>query len=143
MTQTAPVRIGVAGALGRMGRAIAGLAQDRDGVVLGPRFDRADLAGQTIDGVALVAAGQSATFSVNRQGKALEIKATIGARPDDKVASIAPAGQGAPGATASDTPHRPAVMGSRLVVSVSTQTVPLSRARAIHLSRSLAVVTVT
>jgi 4-hydroxy-tetrahydrodipicolinate reductase len=56
MTQTAPVRIGVAGALGRMGRAIAGLAKDRDGVVLGPRFDRADLAGQTMDGIALVTA---------------------------------------------------------------------------------------
>ena len=56
MTQTAPVRIGVAGALGRMGRAIAALARDRDGVVLGPQFDRADLAGQTIDGVVLVTA---------------------------------------------------------------------------------------
>jgi 4-hydroxy-tetrahydrodipicolinate reductase len=54
MTQTAPVRIGVAGALGRMGRAVAALAKERDGVVLGPVFDRAALAGQTIDGVSLV-----------------------------------------------------------------------------------------
>ena len=59
MTQTAPVRIGVAGALGRMGRAIAGLAKDREGVVLGPRFDRADLAGQTVDGVDLVTAEEA------------------------------------------------------------------------------------
>jgi serine protease Do len=40
--------------------------------------------------VALIAAGQSATFNVNREGKALELKATIGPRPsDDKLASNA------------------------------------------------------
>ena len=48
--RTAPVRIGVAGALGRMGRAIAAMAGARGGVVLGPLFDRPDLAGQTVDG---------------------------------------------------------------------------------------------
>jgi 4-hydroxy-tetrahydrodipicolinate reductase len=56
MTQadrSAPVRIGVAGALGRMGRAIAAMAGAREGVVLGPLFDRPDLAGQTLDGVSL------------------------------------------------------------------------------------------
>jgi serine protease Do len=38
--------------------------------------------------VALVASGQSATFNVNRNGKALQLKATISARPDeDKLAS--------------------------------------------------------
>jgi serine protease Do len=38
--------------------------------------------------VALVASGQSATFNVNRDGKALQLHATIGARPDeDKLAS--------------------------------------------------------
>jgi serine protease Do len=37
--------------------------------------------------VALVASGQTATFNVNRNGKALQLKATIGARPDeDKLA---------------------------------------------------------
>jgi serine protease Do len=37
--------------------------------------------------VALVASGQTATFNVNRNGKALQLKATIGTRPDeDKLA---------------------------------------------------------
>jgi serine protease Do len=40
--------------------------------------------------VALVAAGQSATFNINREGKALELKATIGERPsEEKLASNA------------------------------------------------------
>ncbi len=34
--------------------------------------------------VALVAAGQSATFAVNRQGKAVEVKATMGLRPSEQ-----------------------------------------------------------
>jgi serine protease Do len=38
--------------------------------------------------VALVASGQTATFNVNRNGKALQLKATIATRPDeDKLAS--------------------------------------------------------
>jgi 4-hydroxy-tetrahydrodipicolinate reductase len=56
MAQSLPVRIGVAGALGRMGRAVAALARDRESVTLGPRFDRPDLAGRTVDGIGLVSA---------------------------------------------------------------------------------------
>ena len=48
--------------------------------------------------VATVPAGNVATFSVNRGGKPSEIRVTIGARPDDRVASNAPAGK--PGAAA-------------------------------------------
>jgi serine protease Do len=54
--------------------------------------------------VALVPAGQSATFNVNRQGRPLELKVTIALRPDeDKLASNAPAprSDAAPGPTAS------------------------------------------
>jgi len=40
--------------------------------------------------VALVASGQSATFTINRQGQVKTIKADIGNRPDDKVASDTP-----------------------------------------------------
>ena len=40
--------------------------------------------------VASVAAGATATFTVNRQGVEKQIKVQIGARPDDKVASAAP-----------------------------------------------------
>lgn len=54
MGQTAPVRIGIAGALGRMGRALALAVEAAPGAVLGPRADRPDLAGQTVDGVDLV-----------------------------------------------------------------------------------------
>jgi serine protease Do len=41
--------------------------------------------------VATIAAGATANFSINRQGKPVELKVLIGARPDDKVASAAPA----------------------------------------------------
>ncbi|HMH64598.1 MAG TPA: PDZ domain-containing protein, partial [Rhizomicrobium sp.] len=44
--------------------------------------------------VAAVPAGQTATFSVSRQGKPLQVKATIGNRPDERVASNAPAKDG-------------------------------------------------
>ena len=48
--------------------------------------------------VATVPAGNVATFSVNRGGKPSEIRVTIGARPDDRVATNVPAGK--PGAAA-------------------------------------------
>jgi 4-hydroxy-tetrahydrodipicolinate reductase len=51
MPQSPPVRIGVAGALGRMGRAVVQLAADRGDVVVAARFDRPELAGQGADGV--------------------------------------------------------------------------------------------
>jgi len=54
MNETAEVRIGVAGALGRMGRAVTALTQARVGAVVGPQFDRPELAGQILEGVALV-----------------------------------------------------------------------------------------
>ena len=63
MTQTPPIRIGVAGALGRMGRAVTALARSREGIVLGPLFDRQDLAGQTIEGVALATAADAIAAS--------------------------------------------------------------------------------
>jgi 4-hydroxy-tetrahydrodipicolinate reductase len=53
MTQTPSVRIAVAGALGRMGRVVADLVRARADVILGPLFDRPELAGQTVDGVSL------------------------------------------------------------------------------------------
>ena len=53
MAQSPTVRIGVAGALGRMGRTVAALAQAREGAVLGPQFDRPDLAGRTVEAIAL------------------------------------------------------------------------------------------
>ena len=48
MPQSPPVRIGVAGALGRMGQAIIQLADDRDDVVITALFDRPDLIGQAV-----------------------------------------------------------------------------------------------
>ena len=62
--------------------------------------------GQTVDDnrdltrkVALVPSGQTATFSVVRQGKPASIKAEIGNRPDDKVASNEPMPSTGPAAT--------------------------------------------
>jgi serine protease Do len=45
--------------------------------------------------VAAVPAGQTAVFSVSRGGKAIQVKATVGNRPDEKVAANVPAGGGA------------------------------------------------
>ena len=50
--------------------------------------------------VAAVPAGDQATFSVSRGGKPLQIKATIGVRPDEKVASNVPASGGPAAASA-------------------------------------------
>ena len=50
---TSPVRIGVAGALGRMGRAVAAAVAAADGVSLAVQFARPEQAGQSVDGVAL------------------------------------------------------------------------------------------
>ena len=49
--------------------------------------------------VALVPSGQTATFSVVRQGKMENLKAEIGNRPDDKMASNAPVPASGPAAT--------------------------------------------
>jgi 4-hydroxy-tetrahydrodipicolinate reductase len=53
MTTSLPVRIGVAGAIGRMGRAVTKGVEARDDAVLSALFDRPELAGQTIDGLTL------------------------------------------------------------------------------------------
>ncbi len=44
----------MAGAMGRMGRVVAGLVAERPGLELAALFDRPDAAGQTIDGRSLV-----------------------------------------------------------------------------------------
>jgi serine protease Do len=43
--------------------------------------------------VALVASGKVSTFTVSRQGKHVEVKVTIGSRPEEKLAANEPAGQ--------------------------------------------------
>jgi 4-hydroxy-tetrahydrodipicolinate reductase len=48
------VRIGVAGARGRMGRAVAAAVQARGGLQLAALFDRPESVGETVDGRALV-----------------------------------------------------------------------------------------
>jgi serine protease Do len=65
------------------------------------------LNGQAIDDntdltrkVAAVPAGEQAVFTINRSGKPLQLKATIGNRPNEKVASNEPAGGGAAPASA-------------------------------------------
>jgi 4-hydroxy-tetrahydrodipicolinate reductase len=50
MAQSQPLRIGVSGALGRMGRTVAALVSERRDMVLGPLFDRPELAGQSLGG---------------------------------------------------------------------------------------------
>jgi 4-hydroxy-tetrahydrodipicolinate reductase len=52
MTENTPIKIGVSGALGRMGRAIAAAAGEREDLVVSVLFDRPDLASQTVEGIA-------------------------------------------------------------------------------------------
>jgi 4-hydroxy-tetrahydrodipicolinate reductase len=63
MAEGSLVRIGVAGALGRMGHAAAARIRGRDGAVLGPLFDRPELAGQSVDGLSLVSADDALAAS--------------------------------------------------------------------------------
>lgn len=53
MSAQGVISIGVAGAMGRMGRAIARLAAEQPGLELAALFDRPDAAGQFVDGRAL------------------------------------------------------------------------------------------
>ena len=52
MTSTSPIRIGVAGAVGRMGHAIVEALRGRDDAVVTVLFDRPEFAGQTPEGFA-------------------------------------------------------------------------------------------
>ena len=54
MAASSPLRIGVSGAPGRMGRAVAAAARGESGATLGPLAGRPDLAGRTVDGADLV-----------------------------------------------------------------------------------------
>ncbi len=55
---TAPLKIGVGGALGRMGRAVTALARERAGVVVAGRFDRPDALEETVEAPALASLGE-------------------------------------------------------------------------------------
>lgn len=62
MAQTQSQRtltVGVAGALGHMGRAVAALVQARPGMTLGPLFDRPEMDGQTEQGLKLASAAEA------------------------------------------------------------------------------------
>ncbi len=50
---TSVLNIGVGGALGRMGRAVSGMARQRQGVALAGRFDRPDVRDESGDALAL------------------------------------------------------------------------------------------
>ncbi len=54
MSAQTSVKIGIGGALGRMGVAVAAVAGAKDGASLTAFFDRPDFAGQTLNGVTLV-----------------------------------------------------------------------------------------
>ncbi len=56
MAETSAVRIGVAGALGRMGRAVIAAVEASPEATLGALCDLPERAGQTVDGLALVSA---------------------------------------------------------------------------------------
>ena len=57
MSGSGVIRIGVAGAMGRMGRVVAGLVAERPDLELAALFDRPGTAGESVDGRTLVEAG--------------------------------------------------------------------------------------
>ena len=57
MSGAGAIRIGVAGAMGRMGRVVAGLVAERPDLELAALFDRPGTAGESVDGRRLVEAG--------------------------------------------------------------------------------------
>jgi 4-hydroxy-tetrahydrodipicolinate reductase len=59
MNQSDPIRIAVAGALGRMGRVVASLVQGRADLELTALFDRPEAAGQAVEGGVLAAAAEA------------------------------------------------------------------------------------
>jgi 4-hydroxy-tetrahydrodipicolinate reductase len=59
MSQSAPIRLGVAGALGHMGRVITAMAQAREGMTVAAKFDRPEFDGQTQQGIALGSAAEA------------------------------------------------------------------------------------
>jgi 4-hydroxy-tetrahydrodipicolinate reductase len=59
MAEAANIRIGVAGALGRMGRAVAAAVEARPGLQLAALFDQAGAEGASVDGRALVSRDQA------------------------------------------------------------------------------------
>jgi 4-hydroxy-tetrahydrodipicolinate reductase len=63
-TTVAPLRIGIAGALGHMGRAVAHILQARADVELAAAFDRPGTEGQSVDGLSLGSAADAAVCDV-------------------------------------------------------------------------------
>jgi 4-hydroxy-tetrahydrodipicolinate reductase len=59
MAEAADIRIGVAGALGRMGRAVAAAVDARPGLALAALFDHAGAEGAAVDGRTLVSRDQA------------------------------------------------------------------------------------
>jgi serine protease Do len=101
-----PVTPDIAGAMGlkeNKGALVASVVPNGPAAKAG--FEQGDVItaidGQLVDDsrdvvrrVAGLVAGRATTFNVSRQGKPMQIKVTIGARPDEKVASNAQGGGG-------------------------------------------------
>ncbi len=88
MTSPSLLSIGVAGALGRMGRAVAAQAQARDGMQVAVLFDRPELAGTPIGEVrlqtaeaAIAACDVIVDFSLAEAAVALAEAAALAGRP--------------------------------------------------------------
>ena len=110
MEITSPLRIGVAGAMGRMGRAVAAALAGRSDMVLAAAFDRPGTEGEDVGGVTLAtregaagcdvvidftsgaASAALAAFAAGRGGPALVIGST-GWESADEAAVEAAAGQ--------------------------------------------------
>jgi 4-hydroxy-tetrahydrodipicolinate reductase len=63
-TTAAPLRIGIAGALGHMGRAVAQVLCAKPGVAVAAAFDRPGTEGQSVDGLTLGSAEDAAACDV-------------------------------------------------------------------------------
>jgi len=84
---TAPLRIGIAGALGRMGRAVAAILEGRDDAMVAAAFDRPGTEGQTVGALTLQSPAAAADcdvvidFSTAAASAALAQAAATAGRP--------------------------------------------------------------
>ena len=66
MSEAGAISIGVAGALGRMGRVVAGLLAERQDMTLAALFDRPDAVGETVDRRLLVDAAAASSTGLSQ-----------------------------------------------------------------------------
>ncbi len=112
-TRAEPLKVGIAGASGRMGRAVAGVIAGRDDLALAAAFDRPGTEGQVVGGVTLGAMAGAAACDVVIDFSSAEASvalAELAAGADGPALVIGSTGWGA------ETEHRLRAAATRLTI---------------------------